>query len=650
MPLPQALGMAGDVLAGGTESGYITEGLLEGHQYSIFAFLHNISLVTFTFICLFSGLCVTLMLCGYVFHHIGFDTNMASDTVPATPVYHNDRSDRPIRPLPKRRLRELLSPEVADSIEYPPVRHSAPALFSYPCNLKGTLSDEESGSGVRGPSPDLWDRTTPRNIWASAASETDEASTRRAVVARPSTEYLGRSPRLLQNSDASRQGRTPQPPLSAASSADGYDSFENTNNKKKRKIPTAGEMNGSHGLGDHGLNDTHVVSSGLAENVISTSVPYYGSGSSKYAGQNVSGPGRGRFGRARTGRSPLQILSDASGNWLGRNPKNRSGHWSPTARSTGIISNAIANAEKNPTLEGQENTSLLYHQQPVKSTPATTQFTFTCDSQVPGTLAWPGSDPKMSNSAAIDYSQSAAGTYTHSRASQTPQPVGALGGPDQEGAPSEGSLRGEAPQSAATLERRNRRRAARDLHLQARKRREGTARQNFLNPPKLEDQWICEFCEYERIFGYPPVALIRQYEIKDRKIRQQEEERRRVWEKAKARSRKGKKSKAPSKKSTNNNTNSNGNGVHNHPNDAHAASSMSLTQSHGTQSDVFDDEDYVGEGNDDVDPSQPPAEYNRFPKTLSERQELGCGGGGDGGGRTVAGAGATQIEGAQSKI
>lgn len=341
MSASQARGMAGDVLAGDRESKSITEGLLEGHlQYAIFAFLHNICLITFTFICLFSGLYVALMLCGCVFHHVGFDKNMASDTVPTTPVYHNDRSDRPIRPLPKRRLRERLSPEVADSIEYPPARQSAPALFSYPCNLKGALSEEESGSGVRDPRPDLSGHSAPRKDGVSAASEMDEACTRRAVVARPPTESLGRSPRLLQKPDASRQGHTPQPPPSAASSADGYDSFENTNNKKKRKIPTAGEMNGTHGLSDHGLNDSHAVSPGLAaiqdrpgENANSTSVPYYGSGSFMSAGQNVSGPGRGRFGRARNGRSPLQTLSDASGNWLGRNSKNRSGHWSPTGES-----------------------------------------------------------------------------------------------------------------------------------------------------------------------------------------------------------------------------------------------------------------------------------------------------------------------------
>jgi hypothetical protein len=56
----------------------------------------------------------------------------------------------------------------------------------------------------------------------------------------------------------------------------------------------------------------------------------------------------------------------------------------------GIITNAIANAGKHP-LPGQENVSLLQqYSSSNKSTPASTQFTFTCDSQVPGTVQWPG--------------------------------------------------------------------------------------------------------------------------------------------------------------------------------------------------------------------------------------------------------------------
>lgn len=267
---------------------------------------------------------------------------MASGNVTSPPVYHNnaadrsDRPDRPIRPLPKRRLRERLSPEVAGTISYPPAPQTTPALFSYPCNLKGGFLEEDSTATGRDFQPDFSGRQASRRNGIGAEAGLEEAPPRRAVVSRPPAESLGRPARLLQKPDTSRQGHSPQPPPSAASSADGYDSFENTNNKKKRKIPTAGEMNGGHGLGDHGLNDAHSLPGGLAvtpdrsgENGSSTSVPYYGTGNFVTAGQNISGPGRGRFGRARNGRSPLQTLSDASGNWLGRGSKNRSATWSP---------------------------------------------------------------------------------------------------------------------------------------------------------------------------------------------------------------------------------------------------------------------------------------------------------------------------------
>ena len=64
---------------------------------------------------------------------------------------------------------------------------------------------------------------------------------------------------------------------------------------------------------------------------------------------------------------------------------------------------------------------------------------------------------------------------------------------------------------------------------------------NFHHPPKEEDVWICEYCEYESIFGRPPEALIRQYEIKDRRERRRLAEKRRLLEKAKMKGRKGKK-------------------------------------------------------------------------------------------------------------
>lgn len=77
--------------------------------------------------------------------------------------------------------------------------------------------------------------------------------------------------------------------------------------------------------------------------------------------------------------------------------------------------------------------------------------------------------------------------------------------------------------------------------MAARTRRQ-IATENYYN--SLLDSteiWICEFCEYERIFGEPPRTLIRDYEIKDRRHRQEEADRKRLLEKAKAKSRKGKK-------------------------------------------------------------------------------------------------------------
>lgn len=289
--------------------------------------------VAYLFITLLAALQMGLTLRLWCPRNAGHRKNMASDVASAS-IYDRN-TDRPIRPLPKRRLRERLSPEVADSIKYPPAPQSTPALFSYPCNLKGGF-EEETSSGERDFQPDFSSRQSSRRNGGRHETDGDEVSLRRTVVPRAPTESLGRPARLLQKPDTSRQGHSPQPPPSAASSADGYDSFENTNNKKKRKIPTAGEMNGVHGLGDHGLNDAHSLPGGLAvtpdrsgESGNSSSMAYYGSGSFMSTGQNVSGPGRGRYGRARSGRSPLQTLADTGGNWLGRGSKNRSATWSP---------------------------------------------------------------------------------------------------------------------------------------------------------------------------------------------------------------------------------------------------------------------------------------------------------------------------------
>lgn len=250
-----------------------------------------------------------------LFQAIGYPEIMSADTVT------NPFPERPIRPLPKRRLRERLSPDVADAIEYPPLPSSTTPLFSYSCASKdedlestGIASRERGAISVEG-----------GYVARSIESDGDDASGRRTLVARSSWRATAR-PRQAPRQDVSR-AQNAQPPPSTDSSADGYDSFENTNNKKKRKIPTTGDLslNGSHGMNDGAVassptSDFHGDGSGVA-------TAYHGSGGFISSSPGISGPGRGRYGRSRTGRSPLRALSDASNNWAGRGGKFRPSQW-----------------------------------------------------------------------------------------------------------------------------------------------------------------------------------------------------------------------------------------------------------------------------------------------------------------------------------
>ncbi|PHH86589.1 hypothetical protein CDD83_10011 [Cordyceps sp. RAO-2017] len=211
-------------------------------------------------------------------------------------------------------------------------------------------------------------------------------------------------------------------------------------------------------------------------------------------------------------------MPDGNNTWSARPSKAGASPWTPTQEGGGIISSAIANAEKLP-VQGQENVSLLQqHSALSKATPASTQFTFTCDSQVPGTVQWPGQPNKYSmGPQASSGASNAANGVNHDTSSKA------------------------TAAKAGQSRRKSRRRLEQELNLAARHRRQIAAENYDHHPPKAEDVWICEFCEYERIFGEPPRALIRDYEIKDRRHRQEEADRKRLLEKAKAKSRKGKK-------------------------------------------------------------------------------------------------------------
>ncbi|KAH6981868.1 hypothetical protein BKA56DRAFT_672662 [Ilyonectria sp. MPI-CAGE-AT-0026] len=500
--------------------------------------------------------------------------------------------DRPIRPLPKRRLRERLSPEVAGSIKYPISTHENAPLFYYPpYALKDEGSPPRPGSTspveqVRRNEPGR-NYTPRRNGVGLSDADEDETALRSTLVTRSPPEILSRAARRPSRSDQARHPN-PQPPPSTTSSVDGYDSFENTNNKKKRKIPSAGDptLNGTHALNNE--ISSLAISSGPqspgsevnGDRPYSQTAGYPSSGTFMTNNQGISGPGRGRLGRSRNGRSPLRALSDGNNAWAGRTSKTAPAQWaSPEHEGTGIISNAIANAEKlRP--QGQENVSLLQqHSSAEKATPASTQFTFTCDSQVPGTVQWPGHSAKHSM-----------GTQTSSNA-----PPGVNGNNVLHDGSSKAASGG-----SVNSRRRERRRLDKELNMAARHRRELAANTYFQSPVKITDIWICEFCEYERIFGEPPRALIRDYEIKDRRHRQEEADRKRLLEKAKAKSRKGRKNgKAPAKGGQASQT-----PAQDQPDSLGEAEApqMDPGNSHSTQS---EEEDYVDEF-DDQYPDPPP--------------------------------------------
>jgi hypothetical protein len=119
--------------------------------------------------------------------------------------------------------------------------------------------------------------------------------------------------------------------------------------------------------------------------------------------------------------------------------------------------------------------------------------------------------------------------------------------------------------------------------------------------------WICEFCEYEDIFGVPPVAMIRRYEIKDRQERKKAAERRRLLEKAKMKGRKGKKGKGKGGNAAGNNANGNqaaaANGHANTPaaGDQQYDPNMPPPPAEGVdgEEEYFDDEDEYDEDYDD---------------------------------------------------
>jgi len=266
---------------------------------------------------------------------------------PDSQSFSSTYPNRPIKPLPKRRLRERLTVEEAESIEYPPSSQVRSIFYPYSTenaeedyrrDIATSHSDVKSGSLVRrfvGAGTDGSNGIRP--------DDDKDAQARGATVSRSPPGLLNRNgTRQIPKHIQSRNSAVP-PPASVDSSADSYDSLENTNNKKKRKIPTAGDSSG-HLTGPHSLGDGGTIAVSACQ---SSTNHVHGGGSTSLSSSNsplsgnkgISGAGRGSFGRVRNGRSPLRSLSNAN-NWTDRTSKNRpASHWTtPSSKFTPRVS------------------------------------------------------------------------------------------------------------------------------------------------------------------------------------------------------------------------------------------------------------------------------------------------------------------------
>ena len=249
----------------------------------------------------------------------------SSDTT--SPIY----PDRPIRPLPKRRLRSRLSSELADSIQYPPApckpllylpyNDSAPYINGALATGGVTETDQALSQAQHVSNGDSKNGYQFKGNDADSDEEDGVGIIRRYQEQRQAMTYVPRN--FAHGAGRAEFGKPMKPTISqsAASSidsVDGYDSFENTNNKKKRKIPTPGAL-GSHssslsaemanmGISVRDVEASHAESDGGVGQ-------YYGTGNSAVpavsSGTGISGAGRGRYGRASLrnagGRSPLGV-------------------------------------------------------------------------------------------------------------------------------------------------------------------------------------------------------------------------------------------------------------------------------------------------------------------------------------------------------
>jgi hypothetical protein len=109
--------------------------------------------------------------------------------------------------------------------------------------------------------------------------------------------------------EASRGGKVSVGPGSAGSSADGYESFENTSNKKKRKIPLSSASSVHHNslsaeMAGMGINHSDLTDDAHAAAMMHQHYANSAAAAWQASGTGISGAGRGRYGRQSV-RRPL---------------------------------------------------------------------------------------------------------------------------------------------------------------------------------------------------------------------------------------------------------------------------------------------------------------------------------------------------------
>jgi hypothetical protein len=243
---------------------------------------------------------------GYEWNHSG-SSPLRSSPDTTSPMY----PDRPIRPLPKRRLRARLSPEQAESIIYPPAPPSTTPLFNFPYS---PADSRASPSSDRRRAPGDHHLCHCGNHHSELESDEDEDDRGGPLPSSPSYHYSRVAPGKLAPGGISAYPK----PGSVASSVDGYESFENTNNKKKRKIPNMGSTGPHHSnlsaeMATMGISHPHeavALDDGDGASRYYSSAPATPQHST--SGTGISGAGRGRFGRTASGRSERRVLGSST--------------------------------------------------------------------------------------------------------------------------------------------------------------------------------------------------------------------------------------------------------------------------------------------------------------------------------------------------